>query len=41
MGDQKNAYLLVSISLAILIILTRSDFNKTKAGGSVISMLRV
>lgn len=41
MGDQKNAYLPVSVSLVILIILTGSDFNKTKAGGSVISLLRV
>lgn len=28
--DQKNAYLLVSISLVTLVILTRSDVKKTK-----------
>lgn len=31
MGDQKNAYLLVSVSV-VLIISTRSDLKKTKAG---------
>lgn len=31
MGDQKNVYLLASVRL-VLIFLTRSDLNKTKAG---------
>lgn len=34
MGDQKNVYLLVSVSV-VLIISTRSDLKKNKGRGSV------